>query len=84
MWLERFILTYVLCLSSNTNLVTNFQSDLNYNLSYILQEAHKMANDAKTILTNRLAKSNIQVPPITIEAYREDRAMAIGNGSGIK
>jgi len=43
-----------------------------------------MANDAKTILTNRLAKSNIRVPPITIEAYREDRAMAVGNGSGIK
>lgn len=43
-----------------------------------------MANDAKTILTNKLAKNNIRVPPITIEAYREDRAMAVGNGSGIK
>jgi len=42
-----------------------------------------MANDAKTVLTNRLAKNNIRVP-ITIEAYREDRAMAVGNGSGIK
>lgn len=43
-----------------------------------------MANDAKTILTNKLAKNNIRVPPITIEAYGEDRAMAVGNGSGIK
>jgi len=43
-----------------------------------------MANDAKAILTNKLVKSNIRVPPITIEAYREDRAMAVGNGSGIK
>ncbi|RLU19743.1 hypothetical protein DMN91_008300 [Ooceraea biroi] len=48
-----------------------------------INEAHKMASDAKTILTNKLARSNIRVPPITIEAYREDRAMAVGNGSGI-
>lgn len=43
-----------------------------------------MASDAETIVTNKLMKSNIRVPPITIEAYREDRAMAVGNGSGIK
>lgn len=43
-----------------------------------------MASDVKTILTNKLMKSNNRVPPITIEAYREDRAMAVGNGSGIK
>ncbi|XP_012233175.1 RNA 3'-terminal phosphate cyclase [Linepithema humile] len=48
-----------------------------------INEAHKMANDAKTILTNKLARHNIRVPPVTIEAYREDRAMAVGNGSGI-
>ncbi|KAM0733810.1 RNA 3'-terminal phosphate cyclase [Formica fusca] len=48
-----------------------------------INEAHKMANDAKTVLTNKLVRSNIRVPPITIEAYREDRAMAVGNGSGI-
>lgn len=48
-----------------------------------INEAHKMANDAKTMLTNKLSRSNVRVPPITIEAYREDRAMAIGNGSGI-
>lgn len=43
-----------------------------------------MASDVKTILTNKLMKSNNRVPSITIEAYREDRAMAVGNGSGIK
>lgn len=42
-----------------------------------------MTNDAKTLLTNRLVANNIRIP-ITIEAYREDRAMAVGNGSGIK
>lgn len=48
-----------------------------------INEAHTMASDAETIVTNKLMKSNIRVPPITIEAYREDRAMAVGNGSGI-
>ncbi|XP_011701402.1 PREDICTED: RNA 3'-terminal phosphate cyclase [Wasmannia auropunctata] len=48
-----------------------------------MNEAHTMASDAKAILTNKLLRSNIRVPPITIEAYREDRAMAVGNGSGI-
>lgn len=43
-----------------------------------------MASDAKMALTNKLVRSNVRVPPITIEAYREDRAMAVGNGSGIK
>jgi len=43
-----------------------------------------MASDAKAILTNKLMKSNIRVPSITIESYREDRAMAVGNGCGIK
>lgn len=43
-----------------------------------------MANDAKTVLTNKLVRNNVRVPPITIEAYREDRAMAVSNGSGIK
>lgn len=43
-----------------------------------------MASNAEMILKNKLMKRNIRVPPITIEAYREDRAMIVGTGSGIK
>lgn len=48
-----------------------------------INEAHKMASDAKQTLIETLKKHNIDVPPISIEVYREDRAMAVGNGSGI-
>lgn len=43
-----------------------------------------MANDAKSLLTEGLSKHNIPLPPIHIEAYKEDRSIAVGNGSGIK
>lgn len=42
-----------------------------------------MAKDAENVLKNELAKNNIHVPPINIESYREDRGIAVGNGSGI-
>ncbi|KAK2583716.1 hypothetical protein KPH14_009636 [Odynerus spinipes] len=46
-------------------------------------EAYKMSNDAKALLTDELTRNNIRVPPINIESYREDRGIAVGNGSGI-
>ncbi|CAL7952450.1 unnamed protein product [Xylocopa violacea] len=46
-------------------------------------EAHKMANDAKSVLTKGLNKHNIPLPPINIDVYKEDRSVAVGNGSGI-
>ncbi|XP_043273462.1 RNA 3'-terminal phosphate cyclase-like [Venturia canescens] len=48
-----------------------------------INEAHRMAEDAKRIISDRLATTSIPIPPINIEAYREDRGMAVGNGSGI-
>ncbi|KAI4498531.1 hypothetical protein M0802_006466 [Mischocyttarus mexicanus] len=48
-----------------------------------INEAYKMAGDAKSILTKELSQNNIQVPPINIESYREDRGVAVGHGSGI-
>lgn len=43
-----------------------------------------MANDVKSILTKGFNEFNIPLPPINIEVYKEDRSVAIGNGSGIK
>ena len=43
-----------------------------------------MANDAKNVITQGLSKHDIVVPPTDILAYKEDRGMAVGNGSGIK
>lgn len=43
-----------------------------------------MANDVKSILTEGLNKHNIPLPSINIEVYKEDKSIAIGNGSGIK
>ncbi|XP_034940740.1 RNA 3'-terminal phosphate cyclase [Chelonus insularis] len=48
-----------------------------------LNEAYQMADVTKNELTKKLAAQNISIPPINIEAYREDRGMAVGNGSGI-
>ncbi|KOC68856.1 RNA 3'-terminal phosphate cyclase [Habropoda laboriosa] len=48
-----------------------------------IREAHKMANDVRSILTEGLNKNSISVPSINIEVYKEDRSVAIGNGSGI-
>ncbi|XP_023288248.1 RNA 3'-terminal phosphate cyclase isoform X2 [Orussus abietinus] len=48
-----------------------------------IAEANKMASDAKRTLIDGFVKNNIPVPSINIESYREDRNMAIGNGSGI-
>ncbi|KAG7212602.1 hypothetical protein KM043_012895 [Ampulex compressa] len=48
-----------------------------------INEAHKMANDVKTVITEKLDENNFRVPHITIESYRENRAIAIENGSGI-
>ena len=48
-----------------------------------IKEAYKMANDAKSLLTEGLNKHNIPLPPINIETYKEDRSIALGNGSGI-
>ncbi|XP_011877577.1 PREDICTED: RNA 3'-terminal phosphate cyclase [Vollenhovia emeryi] len=48
-----------------------------------INEACRMADDAKAWLTDKLVTNNIRVPPITIEAYREDRGLAVGNGCGI-
>ncbi|XP_050494138.1 RNA 3'-terminal phosphate cyclase isoform X1 [Bombus huntii] len=47
------------------------------------REAHRMANDVKSVLTKGLNKSNIPLPPINIEVYKEDRSVTISNGSGI-
>lgn len=43
-----------------------------------------MAEVTKNTIHKKLTDNNIQVPSINIEAYREDREMAVGNGSGIK
>lgn len=43
-----------------------------------------MANDVKSVLTEGLNKSNIPLPSINIEVYKENRSVTIGNGSGIK
>lgn len=48
-----------------------------------ITEANRMASDAKKTITKKLDENKIPVPPINIEAYREDRSMAVGNGSGI-
>ncbi|XP_015601252.1 RNA 3'-terminal phosphate cyclase isoform X2 [Cephus cinctus] len=48
-----------------------------------INEANKMASDAKRVIVEGLQKHNITVPAINIESYREDRGMAVGNGSGI-
>lgn len=49
-----------------------------------LNEAYKMADTAKKSLSMQLRDNDVSVPPINIEEYREDRGMAVGNGSGIK
>lgn len=43
-----------------------------------------MANDVKSVLTKGLTEFNIPLPSINIEVYKEDRSVAVGNGSGIK
>lgn len=43
-----------------------------------------MASDAKSVLADGLSKHNIHVPAVNIEPYKEDRSVAVGNGSGIK
>ncbi|XP_012154205.1 RNA 3'-terminal phosphate cyclase isoform X2 [Megachile rotundata] len=48
-----------------------------------IREAYKMADDAKSVLTEGLNKHNISLPSINIEAYKEDKTVAVGNGSGI-
>ncbi|XP_076662973.1 RNA 3'-terminal phosphate cyclase [Andrena cerasifolii] len=48
-----------------------------------IKEAHKMASDARSVLADGLSKHNIRVPAVNIEAYKEDRSVAVGNGSGI-
>ncbi|XP_074110029.1 RNA 3'-terminal phosphate cyclase [Cotesia typhae] len=48
-----------------------------------LSEAYNMAEVTKNTIHKKLTDNNIQVPSINIEAYREDREMAVGNGSGI-
>lgn len=48
-----------------------------------INEAHKIANDAKTRIKQELSKRDISVPPIDINAYKEQRDSAIGHGSGI-
>ncbi|CAD1475998.1 unnamed protein product, partial [Heterotrigona itama] len=48
-----------------------------------IKEAYRMANDVKSTLTIGLKEFNIPVPPISIEVYKEDRSVAVGNGSGI-
>ncbi|XP_046475883.1 RNA 3'-terminal phosphate cyclase isoform X1 [Neodiprion pinetum] len=48
-----------------------------------INEANRMADDAKKTITEKLDDTKIPVPPINIETYREDRTMAVGNGSGI-
>ncbi|CAK9796963.1 RNA 3'-terminal phosphate cyclase [Anthophora plagiata] len=48
-----------------------------------IKEAHKMANDVRSTLTEGLNKNNISVPPINIEVYKEDKSVATSNGTGI-
>lgn len=48
-----------------------------------INEAYKMENDAKNVLTEEFKKLNISFPPITIESYKENKDAAVGNGSGI-
>lgn len=43
-----------------------------------------MANDAKSILIESPTFKSCYSVSVTIDPYREDRAMAVGNGSGIK
>lgn len=43
-----------------------------------------MAYDAAAILRSKLTQHNVHAPSIAIEPYREDRAVAVGNGCGIK
>lgn len=43
-----------------------------------------MADDGKSVLTEGFNKHNVPVPPINITPYKEDRFVAVGNGSGIK
>ncbi|KAK0176440.1 hypothetical protein PV328_000573 [Microctonus aethiopoides] len=49
-----------------------------------LNEAYHRADVAKNTITKKLMiNGNTSIPAINIEAYREDRGMAVGNGSGI-
>nr|XP_033338873.1 RNA 3'-terminal phosphate cyclase isoform X1 [Megalopta genalis]XP_033338874.1 RNA 3'-terminal phosphate cyclase isoform X1 [Megalopta genalis] len=48
-----------------------------------IEEAHKMANDAKEVLIEGLNKYDIPISQINIECYKEDKVVAFGNGSGI-
>ncbi|XP_015430358.1 PREDICTED: RNA 3'-terminal phosphate cyclase [Dufourea novaeangliae] len=48
-----------------------------------IKEAHKMAEDARSILIEGFHKHNIHVPPVNIYTYKEDQSVAVGNGSGI-
>ncbi|XP_008558372.1 RNA 3'-terminal phosphate cyclase [Microplitis demolitor] len=48
-----------------------------------LSEAYNMAEVTKNTIHRKLTDNNIPVPSINIESYREDREMAVGNGSGI-
>ncbi|XP_012251973.2 RNA 3'-terminal phosphate cyclase [Athalia rosae] len=48
-----------------------------------IAEANQMAVEAKKTISKKLDENKISVPPINIETYREDRSMAVGNGSGI-
>ncbi|XP_043481959.1 RNA 3'-terminal phosphate cyclase [Leptopilina heterotoma] len=48
-----------------------------------LNEGHKMANNAKVVMTQGLSKRDITVPPTDILVYKEDREAAVGHGSGI-
>ncbi|XP_011645114.1 RNA 3'-terminal phosphate cyclase isoform X1 [Pogonomyrmex barbatus] len=76
---------------SNLNAVTLINQGLPIEItmwSYVagsvhINEAQRMAYDAQAILNNKLIESHIQVPPFTTEAYKEDKTMTVGNGSGI-
>ncbi|XP_011312686.1 RNA 3'-terminal phosphate cyclase [Fopius arisanus] len=48
-----------------------------------LNEAYRMAENTQSSLSTKLKEKGIAVPPINIEAYREDRNVAAGYGSGI-
>ncbi|XP_058789367.1 RNA 3'-terminal phosphate cyclase-like [Phymastichus coffea] len=48
-----------------------------------INEAYRMANDAKSTIKQELSKRDINIPPIDIQAYKEQRDNAIGHGSGI-
>ncbi|XP_063995609.1 RNA 3'-terminal phosphate cyclase [Diachasmimorpha longicaudata] len=51
--------------------------------SVSLHEAYQMAGEVKDSLSKELETNDIEVPPINIETYREDRNTAVGNGAGI-